>query len=205
MRKKQMRLKLRQYAGKPKSASSRKDRYAEQLKGIASRRNKISDELKTLNSGMVNSQQLQQAGMLAHYALLFMILGSMLKETQKKIYLKELEKLGDRETGVQDKIEQLKLFETNSKEIHDLGKKIEKLDDDKRAPLLPKMDELVRIRDEIAGKLKLSPVEYSELLKAFDGHHQKLLEAKSQGIDPISHSIDSLKSATKTSPSQKAS
>lgn len=188
MKKKKMRVRLREHAGKKEPFGRRQNKLAADLQKIAEKRSKITEDLRNIRGGMMSVQQLQQAGMLAHYALLAMILGSLITSAQKSYYEKQLKKLGDQEMDSKEKMEQLKQFEQHSKEISGLKTKAETLGEAEKAKVLPKIGELEAYRDGIAAKLKLAPTEYDAMKTAFDGHFSKLEAAKQSSVSPLAES-----------------
>lgn len=168
-----MRIQLKHHRIKSeKKVGTKEQKLAEELKNLASKKAKLTGQIRDLNRNVVDMQKVQQAGLLAHYALLTMILGSITEGFHRKQIEKELENLGLKEQTLQEKLGHLKIFDKTSKEISDLSKEMEKLDDSKKELFLPKIQELEKARDEIAKMLGLSPEEYSALTQVFDEYNK---------------------------------
>lgn len=184
MKKQKMRLSLRSLQ-KPKIINGTKKDVAAQLRDLAEERGKLTENLRELNQRVTNTQQLQNAGMLAHYALLALLLGSLIKGVHKKYMENQLEKLGKSEMGFTEKMENIIALEQNSKAIMELNKKMGPLEAAQKALLEPELREAESMRDVIAKKLGLSDEELNALTKTFTTHHEKMSESKDTSILPI--------------------
>lgn len=166
---------------------------AAQLREMAAKRGKLSEKLRDVHQSIMSAQHLQNSGMLAHYALLALLLGNLIKGAHKKYIEKQLEKLGKKEMDFNEKLENLRDLEQNSKAISDLHKKMAPLPDDQKAFLEPELREAEGMRDIIAKKLGLSDEELGALTKTFNGHHEKMESGKA-----LEESIDTLKDMSKS-------
>lgn len=171
-----MRLKLRgaKQNGRKGALPNKQEELHGKLKALAAKRAKLTEELRAIDGKMQGVAQVTQAGMLAHYALFAVILGNIAQGINKRNIEKHLEKLGDKDLDYNGKLEQLKLFEKNTKDISDLSKKIDGLDEDHKLNFIPQLEELTFMRDKIAEKLGLSDSEYEALTKTFGAHHDRL-------------------------------
>ena len=185
MRKQKMRLRLRGPKARKTALPNKQEELQNRLKTMAAKRAKLTEELRAIDGKMQGIAQVNQAGMLAHYALFAVILGNLIQDVNKKHIEKQLEKLGDKELDYTGKLEQLKLFEKNSKDISDLSKKIEGMDDEQKQTFTPQLGELTLIRDKIAEKLGLNDDEYKSLTKTFDEHHHSLAANKEIDQSPF--------------------
>lgn len=199
MKKQKMKLRLKHTGGAKTPLATKKQQLAGQLKDLASKRAKLTDDLRTINNNMMGAQSLQQAGMLAHYALLAVILGNFLKGVQKAYIEKQLESFGNKEMGYNEKLEQFGLFEKNIKDISELSKKIDGLDEEQKPAFAPKMEELSQISDAIAQKLGLNSEEYSALTASFTSHTSKLSANKEISASPFENTPNTKKKEIKIS------
>lgn len=180
-----MRLKLRAPKARKPAKSNKQEELNDRLRTMAAKRAKLTEELRSLEGKMQGVAQVSQAGMLAHYALFAVLLGNMIQEVNKKHIEKQLEKLGDKELEYNSKLEQLKLFEKNSKDISDLSKKIDGMDEKQKENFIPQLGELTSMRDKIAEKLGLNDSEYDALTKTFDAHHHSSAANKEMDKSPF--------------------
>lgn len=175
--KRMLKLRHKKMSG-DKNAAAVREKYKAKLEQIAKQRSKINDDIRKIDSNSMGMQQVSQAGLLAHYALLAVIIGNMVGTARKHFLEKHVESLGNKELDIGKKLEQLGDFEKNSKEMVVLGKTIESLPKEEQGEFLQKMEGLVAIRDGIAQKLGLNDLEFESLNKTFMEHHEKITSSQ---------------------------
>ena len=141
--------------------TSRREQFVERLKQLASNRKRITDDLQKMTSKSDAARAVKEAGALAQYAVLAMILEKLFDGVRSHILEKQLEKIGKQEMDFEQKMEQIKLFAQNTQDIDGLGKSVENLEGDKKAEIMERISGLKEIRNSIAEKLGLSPEEIS--------------------------------------------
>lgn len=171
-----MRIRLRETMRPKAPPMSPSRQLANRLKSALADRTKKTEDLKSLSGDMMNMQQLQQAGMLAHYAVMMAVFGSMLKAAQKAYIKKQLEKLGT-ERDIQDKLDGLNAINKNSKELAEYAKSIDSLSEDEKALRQPHFESLLDARKAICmEKIGLSELETNAVLNEFDKHYSSSKE-----------------------------
>lgn len=165
------RLRIREYANNKKASFSsiekKKQELNDHLQSLVKKRSKITEDLRKISTDSTGLGQIAQAGMLAHYAALAVILGSIIKGSGKRYYEKELQKLGTKDMDYETKIANLIAFEkvvlSTEKAFNAYGN----CSENEKAAKFDEWKAISDKRDEISKELGLDSSEFIALSDVF--------------------------------------
>lgn len=189
MRQKQKsRLRLREYSGNGKKSGysaieQRRREFDSKLQELSKKKAKISEELRQISSQPMNLSQISGAGMLAHYAVLAVLLGALVKSTKQRFYEKELEKLGNQNLDYETKLEELTAFNKAIEATEKAFAKYEKSSDSEKETHYDEFRKLSEKRDSIAERLGLSSEEFTAIQDVIKTNMNMSIEKTMQNLE----------------------
>jgi len=184
MRKKQKtRLRIREYANNGKASFSsiekKKRELNDHVQSLAKKRSKLTEDLRKISIDSSGLGQISQAGMLAHYAAIAVILGSIVKASGKKYYEKELQKLGAHDMDYETKLANLGAFEKVVLSAEKGYKVYNNCTEEEKQERYKEWKAMCDQRDYIARELGLDSNEFTALSDVFKSNEANITKLPS--------------------------